>query len=59
MNNIDNVKSQKTSTPEESAVRTWQDDLANQPEVEGIGPHGERSVSEEARVLDNMRARIG
>ncbi|MEH5014634.1 hypothetical protein [Phytobacter diazotrophicus] len=59
MNNIDNVKSQEAGTIEESTVRTWQDDLANQPEVEGIGPHGERSVSDEARMLDNMRVLIG
>lgn len=59
MNNIDNVKSQESGITEESAIRTWQDDLANQPEVEGIGPHGERALSNEARTMDIVRTLIG
>lgn len=59
MNNTDNLKPEVPDTVGDSTARTWQDDLAGQPEVEGTGPHGERALSDEARALDNLRARIG
>lgn len=59
MNNIDNVKSLKADTREESTVQTWQDDLANQPLPGDNSRLIERQTGEHARAIDITRASIG
>jgi hypothetical protein len=59
MNNIDNVKSEKAGTTEESTVHTWQDDLASQPLPGDNTPLIERQTGEYAQALDIARNSIG
>ncbi|HEY3982473.1 hypothetical protein [Cedecea sp.] len=47
------------STSDNNAPRTWQDDMANQPETTGTGTHGERMISPDSLRSDNLRQRLG
>lgn len=58
MSNIENVKPEEPGVTEEHSVRTWQDDLAGQPEVEGDGPFGERILGDKSLVVDTLRTLI-
>lgn len=58
MNNTDNLKPEVPDTVGDSTARTWQDDLAGQPEVEGAGPFGERILGDKSLVVDTLRTLI-
>lgn len=60
MNPIDKIKPEgQESTSDNNSSRTWQDDIANQPETTGTGTHGERMISPESLQSDNLRRRLG
>ena len=60
MTPIEKIKPEvQASTSENSSPRTWQDDMANQPETNGTGTHGERMISPESLKSDNLRQRLG
>ncbi|KFF70081.1 MULTISPECIES: hypothetical protein [Pectobacterium] len=60
MSKIENVKPVETRVSDEShPVRTFLDDLKNQPEATSDGIHAERATSDEAIITQSNQAGIG
>ncbi|MEI7124879.1 hypothetical protein [Pectobacterium versatile] len=60
MRKVENVKPVETRLSDEShTVRTFQDDLKNQPEATSNSIHVERATSNEAIITQSNQAGIG
>ena len=57
MTNIEKITPENSAGSEEPA-RSWQEDLANQPQLDSESPAVERQTGELSRALDNHRVRL-